>query len=1138
MKYRLGLDMGATSIGWAIFDIDKKEIVKTGVRIFDDGREDKSKASLCVKRREARGVRRRQNRKTLQKQELLKILVEYGLFPNEVDEQQKLKGLNPYELRVRALDEKMSLFELGRICFNLVQRKGFLSNRKDDKSEGGKLKEGYQKLKEEISLSNCRTYGEYLYKKYPDVRLKNTFDETGKFLGGLFPFREIYKQEFDFIFEKQKTFYPNVLSENVLRKLRDILFFQRPLKEAEEGCCTFEENEKCIAKAHPNFQSFRIWQHVVSLTFSAETDSEYGQLTKEKLDHLVYILEHPAEFISTKQNILTYSNIKALLGLDKKGFFNYEKQSSTTDLAKGILVNTTEYAISQSQFFKDYWLLFDEESKGELIEILSRPQRYIDFSKTKLSIEKQDDLIKEFLKEKFNLSEDAVNELLYEINLEDGFASLSKKAISKILPFMKHGLVYSDACIEAGYHHSVRETKSRDFLPYYGEILSQSCMGKKANPKTDEEKYGKINNATVHVALNQIRHVVNELIALYGKPFDISIEYARDLPASTSERKKLIQKRDDNEAENKKIIAELNSKLGDRSWSKKDIEKYKIWKGLGIPKGGNLLDCRECPFTGEKISVSALLNGDLFQVEHLIPFSKCFDDSIHNKVIASAMANKYKGARTPWEAFHESKEGFDWKEIQKRAKKLSLEQQWRFSKDAMQKFEEKAGPIARSLNDTRYMTRLLQQYLLPIVREDGYKMPQSVVGQLTSLVRKAWGLNLYKNKEEAEEYRSLHNHHAIDAVVVSAIDRRQINSVARDLKRINSFVCERFNNELYKLKDSTVSKEEKRDLKKRIKDFIKDKKEGIVNEYIQMPEGMTVPSLLSFVEKINISHKPKLKKLTDSHSTIGKLHEDTAYGLKVFVDDFSLKAKFVCNGKVVDKEIVEYIPMFHHKEDKNAYYEAYKKWFLLDGKAKTLDAKTKEEKQIKKELENQEKESIQLLRDASLKAFKWFVGGGNFCAEIYEINPQNKINGVVTKDRGSWKGEIVSNYNATVRHNRGEKASYWQYKYPNAKRIMTLKRNDMVVGTFLKDEVFQSDFPKGIQNYVRAIFEKDGTLTEAKVLFRVKKMNSAGTLFLVPHDIAKEDGDTKSWMPTAGALQKYKAKRVFVSPTGRILNAK
>ena len=1138
MKYRLGLDMGATSIGWAVFDIENKTLVKTGVRIFDDGREDKSKASLCVKRRESRGARKRQNRKNMQKAELLKALVFYGLFPTEYREQQKLKLLNPYELRAKGLDEKMSLFELGRICFNLVQRKGFLSNRKDDKSEGGKLKEGYQKLKDEIALNNCRTYGEYLYKNYPNVRLKNTFDEMGKFVGGLFPFREIYKQEFDAIFEKQRLFYPEILTDSVITNIREILFFQRPLKETEEGVCTFEPDERCIAKAHPLFQSFRIWQHVVSLTFVSETDLEYGKLTKEKLERLVYILKHPAEFISTKQKTLSYSSIKSLLELDKKGFFNYEQQQGATELAKGIIVDTTEYAISQSQYFKDYWHLFDEKQKGFLINVLMRPQRYIDFSDAKLSIEKQDEIIRAYLEKTFNLSAEASRELLYDINLEDGFASLSQKAISKILPFMMCGQLYSDACESAGYHHSVKETKSRDFLPYYGEILSQSCLGQKTNPQNDEEKYGKINNATVHVALNQIRHLVNELIVLYGKPFDISIEYARDLPASMAERKKLISKRDENEVENNKIIEELNKKIEPRNWSKKDIEKYKIWKNLGVPKCGNPLDIHECPFTGEKISVSALMNGDLFQVEHLIPFSRCFDDSIQNKVIASAMANKYKGARTPWEAFHESEDGFNWTEIQKRSKKLSLEQQWRFSKDAMKRFEEKAGPIARSLNDTRYMTRLLQEYLLPIVREDGYKTAQSVVGQLTSLVRKAWGLNQYKNKEEAEEYRSLHNHHAVDAVVVSSIDRGQIKAVSTDLKKMSGFVKEYFKDELYKFGDSSISKEEKKELQKKIKDFIRDKKEGIVNQYIQMPKGMTVPTLLKLVDQINISHKPKLKKLTDSHSTIGKLHEDTAYGLKKFVDASSLKAKFVCGKDIEMRELVEFIPMFYHKEDKNAYYDAYKNWFVLAGKAKTLDAKTKEEKQIKKNLELQEKEVILQLRQASLKAFKWFVGGGNFCAQIYEINPQNKIQCVVTKDRCNWKNEIISNYNATVRHGRGENIAYWKYKYPNAKRIMILKRNDMVVGTFTKEQAYQDDFPKGIQNYVRTIFEKDESLTETKVLFRVKAIASSGEIDLTPHDIAKEKGNARSWQARVGGLQKYNAQKVFVSPTGRILNAK
>ena len=71
IKYRLGLDLGATSIGWALYDIENEKIIDLGVRIFDDGRDAKSKASLCVKRREARGVRRLNNRLHMKKESLI-----------------------------------------------------------------------------------------------------------------------------------------------------------------------------------------------------------------------------------------------------------------------------------------------------------------------------------------------------------------------------------------------------------------------------------------------------------------------------------------------------------------------------------------------------------------------------------------------------------------------------------------------------------------------------------------------------------------------------------------------------------------------------------------------------------------------------------------------------------------------------------------------------------------------------------------------------------------------------------------------------------------------------------------------------------------------------------------------------------
>lgn len=95
-----------------------------------------------------------------------------------------------------------------------------------------------------MAQENARTYGEFLhnrYMKYPDepIRLTKMFDETGKFLGGEFPFREIYIEEFEKIWEAQKGYYLQILTDENKRKIRDVMFFQHPLKETEEGECLF-----------------------------------------------------------------------------------------------------------------------------------------------------------------------------------------------------------------------------------------------------------------------------------------------------------------------------------------------------------------------------------------------------------------------------------------------------------------------------------------------------------------------------------------------------------------------------------------------------------------------------------------------------------------------------------------------------------------------------------------------------------------------------------------------------------------------------------------------------------------------------------------------------------------------------------
>ena len=143
---RLGLDIGTNSIGWWLYGTKGgriTEVIDGGVRIFSDGRDPKSKASLAVDRRAARAQRRRRDRYLRRKAALMKRMAQVGLMPADPSEAKALEVLDPYELRARGLDGPLPLKHFGRALFHLNQRRGFKSNRKTDRgdNESGKIKD-------------------------------------------------------------------------------------------------------------------------------------------------------------------------------------------------------------------------------------------------------------------------------------------------------------------------------------------------------------------------------------------------------------------------------------------------------------------------------------------------------------------------------------------------------------------------------------------------------------------------------------------------------------------------------------------------------------------------------------------------------------------------------------------------------------------------------------------------------------------------------------------------------------------------------------------------------------------------------------------------------------------------------------
>ena len=114
-RYRLGLDLGTNSIGWAAVEIgvggQPCGLLDMGVRIFPDGRDPTSEASNAVERRVARGQRRRRDRYLNRRERLMQALVKYGLMPEDVAARKDLECLDPYELRARASKEQLQPYE-------------------------------------------------------------------------------------------------------------------------------------------------------------------------------------------------------------------------------------------------------------------------------------------------------------------------------------------------------------------------------------------------------------------------------------------------------------------------------------------------------------------------------------------------------------------------------------------------------------------------------------------------------------------------------------------------------------------------------------------------------------------------------------------------------------------------------------------------------------------------------------------------------------------------------------------------------------------------------------------------------------------------------------------------------------------
>ena len=463
----LGLDLGTNSIGWAVAEKERDaefKLLNKGVRIFQEGVkiEKGIESSKAAERTGFRSARRLKYRRKLRKIEVLKILSANGFCPIltnvELSDWRYKKVYpqnpaflnwqatdeatqkNPYHYRALAVGQKFDLnkeedrFKLGRALYHIAQRRGFLSNR----LEGTKESDGAVKksISEINKLKGDKTLGQYFYEKY----------KKGEKIRDVYTHREEhYLDEFYRICAFQE------LDSGFVAKLKRAIFYQRPLKSQKGlvGKCVFEPNKPRCSVSRPEFEEYRMLCFVNNIKIKTPDDEKLRPLNPDErlkiiprfyLNRDYFDFEDLAKQLAPKQQ---YKYYKSRDIYPEDWLFNYSMKTTVSGCPA-----SARFKDLFGDNFMDLKLPYKREKDGKESVIDIHDVWHVLFSYD------SEEKLKEFAQKRLLLTEEQISDFL-KIRLKKDYASLSLKAINKILPFLRAGLLYSHAVFLANMEEAI-----------------------------------------------------------------------------------------------------------------------------------------------------------------------------------------------------------------------------------------------------------------------------------------------------------------------------------------------------------------------------------------------------------------------------------------------------------------------------------------------------------------------------------------------------------------------------------------------------------------------------------------------------------------------------------------------------------
>ena len=837
-----------------------------------------------------------------------------------------------------------------------------------------------QKTQAGIDHSNC-TVGEYIYNSLlenPSEKVRGGIVKTIE--------RHYYMEELRKILESQARFIPELCDHELYMKcvrelyrnneahvnelkrgnivdflIKDVIYYQRPLK-SKKSCiadCPYESYTyvdketgeikkrplKVMPKSHPLFQEFRLWQFIRNIRIT-ENEKIVDGRKYFGYDVTAKYLGTPEDVCRLYEKLSGYENIAESivlksLGLNAKMFkWNYGSKKEFPGLkthhefATRIAKLEKARELTQKEEYKLWHILYSVSDRDELEKALKHFAEECGFDGQSFY-------------EKFKTVP----------NMRGDYASYSERAVKRLLQLMRSGKYWNEkeideatlkrinAIIEYGYspYEEFSEFKRVDDFQYlqlsdacyvvYGRHSENADNSVWNSPEEIDEYIGgefrknSMRNPVVEKVVAETLKVVRDIWKTYGKPAEIHVEMARSLKDPNDKRKEATERM----AANRKETIDVREKLQElKDEHKADninpnsfihILKYKLWK----EQGG------QSPYTGKSISIARLFT-DEYQVDHIIPQKRYYDDSFTNKEVCESAVNLDKGARLAYEYIlaeggkeinvtingkHEKIAILPKEQYEEWVKKHCVRENGigRKGKNLMMT-DVPASFNASQLNNTRYIARKTAEILSHIVREgsDPGARSKNIImtnGSITDRLKKDWGLKQIWNelmqprferlndKTQSNDYgedvvdahgrhyfqtkvpeglaekfdikRIDHRHHAMDAIVIACTSLNHINY----MNNLSGGEKER-----YDLRRVLCEKDSRAFLKP-WETFTQDSREAMNNIVVSFKQNLRIVSRASNYYSHYVDGKKIIERQTKGeHFSIRKpLHKATYSGL-------------------------------------------------------------------------------------------------------------------------------------------------------------------------------------------------------------------------------------------------------------------